>query len=532
MTTLALGSPAEQDLDADLVPLLNRMLLRYQTQQSILIALDRYYEGRQPLAFLAPEVREQIGNRLSPLVINWPRTIVDSVRRRTYPEGFRLGQGGEADLDLWRIWQESNMDRWGQLGFVDSLVHGRSFVSVWNPDGGDTPKIAVESARQAVVEYIPGTDRLRAGFKVFDDYGTTRAQLLLPDRIIMLESTEGLKHLIPPPDGAPPVFVNQGTRFHKVEELENPLGVVPMVPLVNRPRTTNLDGESELADVIPLADAVNKLATDMMVTSEFHASKRRYATGIEIPAGWENRERLRAEVQAEWDQATKGKTWLAPPGVQFGQFDEASLDNFVNAIGMLTGQIAAIAGLPPHYLGISTANPASAEAIRSAESTLVERAREKQRIWGDALEEVMRLAVAARDGMPVAKLPSGYSQMETIWRDPETPTEAQTGDFAVKMLGANVFDLEAAQEHIGLTPTQREAIAVRARTNALQAVTNDIEARVDLALKFVAEKGMDFNVALAVVGLAQGAVVNKAIHASESAGSVSATAPGTPDSPA
>jgi hypothetical protein len=46
---------------------------------------------------------------------------------------------------------------------------------------------------------------------------------------------------------------------------------------------------------------------------------------------WADRERLQAEAAAYWDQATKGKTWLAGEGVQFGQFPEATLDGFVRA---------------------------------------------------------------------------------------------------------------------------------------------------------------------------------------------------------
>jgi hypothetical protein len=56
---------------------------------------------------------------------------------------------------------------------------------------------------------------------------------------------------------------------------------------------------------------------------------------------------------------------------------------------MLAAQIAAIAGLPPHYVGLmSQANPASADAIRSAEASLVKRALRKQRVFGGSWERV------------------------------------------------------------------------------------------------------------------------------------------------
>ncbi|MBM4490607.1 phage portal protein [Rhodococcus hoagii] len=57
-------------------------------------------------------------------------------------------------------------------------------------------------------------------------------------------------------------------------------GVVPVFPLVNRPRILRPDGRSEFVDIIPLADAANKMATDMMVSGEFHAMPRRWAFGL------------------------------------------------------------------------------------------------------------------------------------------------------------------------------------------------------------------------------------------------------------
>ena len=484
----------EQDDVFTTVRLLSAKLLN---QQARLRALDAYYAGNQPISFISREVREQVGSRLTSLVINWPRIIVDSVQRRCYVEGFRVGDGGQADEDLWRIWQANDLDEWSQLGEGDSLVHGRSFLSVWgNDDDPETPRIATESAHEMVVGYKAGTRDVAAALKRWADGKSQEATLYQPTRIVRLRSNSRSG--------------GSNIKWEVIEVLDNPLGAVPVVPLVNRPRLMDLDGESELADVIPLADAVNKLATDMMVASEYHASKRRYATGIEIPTGDGPRERLQAEVKKWWDEATQGKTWLAGPGVNFGEFTEATLDNFVNAIGMLTGQIAAIAGLPPHYLGVNTQNPASADAIRSAESTLVERAKEKHRIWGGAFERVMRFAIAARDGKTYANVSRELGGMETIWRDPETPTVASAADAAVKLLETGVYDIEFAQERVGLSPTQRQEIAERRLASAATAATAEVEARMALARRLQTEDGLSQNASLAAVGYVRAAATNAA----------------------
>jgi hypothetical protein len=471
--------------------------------QPVIDACDAYYRGQQPLQFLAPEVRQQVGNRLTSLVINWPRVIVDSVQRRTYVEGFRLGAGGQADDELWRIWQANDLDEWSQLAHIDALVHGRSFLTVWGDDEDPaTPRITVESAQQMTVSYKAGTRQVDAALKRWRDDGVEYATLYLPDQVTRYAAEAPT---------ASAAAQNLAWRFD--QSLPNRLGAVPVVPLVNRPRLLNLNGESELTDIVPLADAVNKLATDMMVTSEFHATKRRWATGIQVSTnggevGEAERRRLQAEVAEYWDQATKGKTWLAGSGVNFGQFDEASLENFANAIRLLTSQIAAIGGLPPDDLGLTTTNPASAEARRAADTVRTERAKEKMRSWGGSYERAMRLALAVQSNVPLHALSTDVRGMETIWRDPETPTVAQTADAAVKLLTAGITDVEQAQEDIGLSPVQRESIAARRNQAAATAATADVTARMDLARKLQAEDGLTLNAALAAVGLLQAAAQN------------------------
>ncbi len=77
--------------------------------------------------------------------------------------------------------------------------------------------------------------------------------------------------------------------------LPNPLGVVPVVPLPNRPRLSGrswsvtgvpvrLDGRREIAAVMSNQDAINKYRADALVASEFAAFRQRWAIGIDIPA--------------------------------------------------------------------------------------------------------------------------------------------------------------------------------------------------------------------------------------------------------
>jgi hypothetical protein len=199
---------------------------------------------------------------------------------------------------------------------------------------------------------------------------------------------------------------------------------------------------------------------------------------------------------------------LGGKDVQFGQLAPADLANFVGAIRMLVAFLAAMGAMAPHEVGITTDNPASAEAIKSSETGKVKRAERMQRAFGGSHEDVMRLAEAVRRGVAVADLPKEFHAMETVWRDAATPTVAQVADAAAKLVPIGVYDVEFAQEKVGMSPQQRQEIRTRRSEALATAATADVEARMALARRLVAEDGMTLNAALAVVGYPIAATAN------------------------
>lgn len=428
------------------------------TEQPALRKCDQYYRGRQPLGFLDPAIREASQGRLQALVVNWPRLVVDAVEERLNVEGFRSTLTGAIDASLWDIWQANGMDEQSQQAHLDAFIFGRSFVMVGLGRDPRYPRITVESPLQTTVEIDPGTGEVVAALKRWrqlDGYG--RALLITQDTVAQFRSQTAVNSITSWTQGYSATMDTGPGDWVQFQTDPNPLGVVPVVPIINRPRLMAPLGESEIADVMPIADAVNKLSTDMMVSAEFHAQPRRWATGVPNVAGGGpasavtkgRAEEAASDVRRYWEEARKSKVWLANnPDAKFGQFPEAQLDNFIGAIRLLTMQVAAIAGLPPHYLGLVSDNAASADAIRSAEASLVMKAYRRQRTWGEAWEDVMRLAIHVRDGVA----PTALDGMETVWRSPETRTVAQAADAASKLYAAGIVDRQTALEELNYTP--------------------------------------------------------------------------------
>ena len=465
---------------------------------------DRYYSGDQPMAFLAPEVKAQVGERLTPLVINWPETITDSVNRRVRPLGFLLGDASTPDEELTRIFAANGMFDDAALGQVDALVHGLGFIGVWgNEEDPETPLMVFDSAHQVAVDYVPGSgDRvLRDAVKRWQDEDTVRANFYTPDAVFKYRSTAQAWGAAAP-------------SYELIEVLDNPLGAVPFAPMVNKGRLLNRGGRSELASIAPIADNINELADGLMVTARFYLAPRRYMTGVDIPTDPAERARFREEMRQYQEEAAASKVWMGGPNVSYGQFPEADLAGFVAAINLLTASLAAIGGLPPDDLGLNTTNPASAEARRAAETTLILRAEEKQSAFGRAYTRAMRMAIAARDGIPLAAVPSEFSRMAVDWKDPATPAIAQSMDAAVKGKEVGIYDVEAAQQRVGMGPAERLAMKARAEEAADLSTTQDVRARMAAARELVASDGLTLNAAMAAVGLLQAAATNSAESAS------------------
>jgi hypothetical protein len=398
--------------------------------------VENYYLGQQILQFLAPEVRAAVGNRLTALHVDWPRLVIRSVEERTRVEDFRLANQ-ETFADAATIWQRSNMDEESVLAHQDAYLFGRSFCSVWTRGGRATMRC--ESPKQVWAEHDPSDMTIRYALKRWFDRDRGYMNLLTPDEIRKYRTSgkrdEGMDITNLPPDSW---------------ELTGPVvpnftGRVPYFPLINRRSILNPYGDSELTDVIPLVDAINKLCTDLMVSAEFHAMPRRWATGVEV-AEDENGQVV------ERFSVLKGRTWIAEdPEARIGSLPEADLSNLIAGVEMLQQQLMALSGIPPHYVDAAKGSLASADSIRASEASLVAKVRRAQVSFGGAWEDAMRYAIELEQG----SLSSNAQGMEVRWADPENRTLAQVVDSAIKRqsLGVPQYQL---WEDIGYSRAQIE----------------------------------------------------------------------------
>jgi hypothetical protein len=210
-------------------------------------------------------------------------------------------------------------------------------------------------------------------------------------------------------------------------------------------------------DLLGPTEALNKILTDMMVSAEFHAMPRRWATGLtEEDFVDENGKALSTF------EMIAGRIWGSDnEKATFGQFPEASLDNFHATAKLLVQFAFMMLGLPANYLPFVGDNPASADAIRASETQLVKRAERKQSVLSTRWERVQRLVLLTQGKADTDKV----RQIETMWGDPSTPTLAQKADATVKLVqakdstGRSIITVDQAREDLGYTQGQRDRMA-------------------------------------------------------------------------
>ena len=394
---------------------------------------DRYYEGSQRLAHIGLAVPPEL--RKFETVLNWCRTVVDSVSDRMRMKAFYLPGEDRASEALRESWDYNNLDSESIAHHQEMLILGRGFVSVGaNEEDPEFPLIQVENPRELAVDIDHRHRRLRAAVRVMpsenDAPGTpSNAVLYLPDSTMRLKRHQG--------------------RWVVEDRDDHGLGRVPLVMFLNRRRVGQWTGVSEMVDAIPLVDAAARSLTNLQLAGETHSVPQKYVLGMSkgdvVDAGGKPIPAWEAYFNAIWANQNKD--------AKVGQFAASDLSNFHNTVDHYASKLAGLYGLPARYVGITSVNPAAEGAIRAEEARLILNVEKKAALAGDGWGWVMGLVERFRTGEWV----SG-SRIKTDWFDAGTPTYAQRADALTKMYnsGQGILSREGVWEELGWSEARME----------------------------------------------------------------------------
>lgn len=455
-----------------------RLYKRLTERQDEIEVLDNYYSGNHPIPWMPEAMQDEFKHVLKITRSNYMGLVADAQVERMVVEGFRIGDSQVADAETWDLWQRNNMDADFDQCLLEATIAGRGYTLIAPPgDEDDFARMYVEHPSQCIVAYQPGNRRKRAaGLKAWvDDWtGDVFVTLWLPDKIYRFSATQkqlnalqsvGTEGLV---SGAYEWKPRSGNGYEAVED--NTLEEVPLFEQPNNPRMLT-GGVSELIDLIPIQDRINKTLADRLITQDFGAFPQKWATGYPsedeagnpTPGARVGRDRLLATDVAE---------------TKFGQFQGTSLDPYSNAKREDVKDIASRSRTPAQYL-LGELSNVNGETLRASESGLVSKVRQRMRGHSDPLESAVRLLRKAA-GLKDVK---GQEAMEVLWRNPEFRSEGELVDALVKLAQIHVPD-KALWEQYGATP---QMIARWEEMQTQQAARQDVLAM--MADRFRAEQG-------------------------------------------
>lgn len=409
-------------LSADEKSIVQRLNAKLRLEQPKLETLSKYYEAEQKLRHLGIALPPEL--RMLETVINVPRMACDEPSRRQKLRAFyRIGNSTEEDPALREAIEYNNLASESALTSKETRVFGRALVMVGtNDDDAEHPLITTEDPRQISFHVDPRRRRIDEAFRSYrdEDRKVSLGTLYVPNSTTHLQRTQ--------------------RGWEVTDRDDHGLGVVPIVAFLNRRRSGNWLGTSEMADVIGLTDAIARMITNMGVAGETHAVPARWAAGVSKGDFVDEH----GKMLPVWDAYFTAIRATENKDAKFGQWSASDLKNFHDSINNMLAWCASVLGLPTRYAGQQSVNPAAEGAIRADESRLVQNVEWMNTFDGDSWAWVMGLEERFRTGEWGAR-----NSIRTMWHDPGTPTVAQKTDALVKLRQVQGISIEGMWDELG-----------------------------------------------------------------------------------
>ena len=452
--------------------LTNRIYTRLSARRPEIDEGERYRDGKQPLTFATEEWKKANAARYADFSDNWCGTVISAEAERLKPTGFA---GFDAAGQAWDALQRNEFDAQFAQGVHTALTSRRAYVILWGDPDNDEPVVTVEHPSNVEIEYNAENPRRRdAALKTWVDEDTEYATLYTPRQLFKWKRkrftqksereslAEQRKETVAPDGGWEP---RSGDWLDTSWIVPNPLGLVPVVEIQNRP-TLKGDPLSEIAGVIPMQNAINLLWAYLFLAADYASMEARVILSSDppkIPILDKDGQPIGSRPVEMKDLREKRLLTLSGDNAKIDSWSAARLDIFTDTIEIAVGHIAAQTRTPPHYLvsnkGLSNL---SGDALKSAETGLTKKASEFITFANPALREVARLVLLVQNQQAAA---DEARTARVTWESPEIRSEAQMVD-ALQKKAAIGWPFEALLEEYGYSPAQIERIlSMRQRDN-------------------------------------------------------------------
>jgi len=377
---------------------------------------------------------------------NYCPIVVDAVAEKMQVTGFAADDELEQPKVFWDWWAENRMDH--QQGVVHTAAcrDGDAYVIIsWDPvkgiprfdyelafDGEEGVKCHYSRGQRSVVRF--------ASKRWENDWGQRRLNLYYPDRMERYYRGQG---------GWLPYIEDGQPWLADWRDMDGtPIGI-PVIHFRNKDTGYNW-GKSELKDITPLQDALNKAVIDLIAAADTTAFRIYYMLGDD-PSGVE----VAPGVWIHSNHPPEGEDAVA-----IGYFPGEDLSNLKEFMDSFVIEIARVSRTPLSRFQVSSYRAAEG-TLKQEESGLIGKVENRQVTIGNAWEDVM--AVARRLWNIFGETETGETgeldtdvTISTVWADPETRNEKAAAETAAIKREALGIPTPTLWEEMGYTPQQIE----------------------------------------------------------------------------
>jgi hypothetical protein len=420
--------PTDYDVQAQIAYL--SWVASQDAAEERMIRVVRDYVGGKHPTYLSDRQKEFIGlqakdaNHL--FAHNMCQLIIDCLVERLEVTGFApvsVAEQAPSGLDLaaraMEWWQANRMDAMQDAVYEAAARDGAAYIVVdWNATSG-APVWALNYAydgTQGIRVYRdPSTDAplfAAKKWQVSDPYnpannGRTRLTLYFPDRVEKYISSAHANAGI------------GGMTWEQWQDNEKepwpipwtdsagPLGLA-VIPFVN-------PGGSEIEQVLPLQDALNKSDIDLMATEDAAGFRILYAAGVTAMIGTDGKE---TPIKISPAHLLR----IADPAGRLGAIEPVDPGYLIRASKYWVEVAAGLSRTPQYLFQAMGADQPSGLSLQEQEIGLIHKAERRQRVWGNAWEDVMTLSARLHNlYRPIDAV--AVTPLQTQWQSAALPVD-------------------------------------------------------------------------------------------------------------
>lgn len=434
-----------------LVDELQRKGRRNRTRQSY---LDGKRAARALSPFLPPYLR-QVG-----AVLGWPTKAVEALGRRIRLTDFALPGRDLSEFGLDGLLTENRYFEEVRLTQHDSLGYSVAWeVATRGGEGEPDAVITSQSALDGTGTWNRRTRRLDDFLSVIErdrNGDPTDFNLYLPGRTVVVI------------DG-------------RVEDRSTHQLHVPVEPIPYRRSHARPFGHSRVSrSVMFLTDAAVRAMLRMEGTADFYGTPHLLLLGATL----DEFEGMDGSAASTWDflmskvNGIPDDDGASNPRAEVEQVTQATQQPHMDSLDTIAAAFAGETNIPVESLGVgvSKANPNSAESYLASREDLISDAEDTADAWGHGHVRTVQNAWLLASGETV--LPDELRKLRPVWRDHRQTSRAAAADSTVKLVGAFPWmaESDAILDAIGLDPALVERLRADKRRNVGRDVLNSLRA--------------------------------------------------------